>query len=1307
MEIRQELSFFIFGASIDNISHILRTNLHKIDHANNKYICYSIMNRHGTVIDIQSAEQIESRQIVPTRSEFLNGDTVQKSQGLLKSNQPILFLSNDVAQSIAKDQYELILHGIMPCGTKTTVMIKGIYPYVDVETNISTPVADQVVQLKTKLNNQDIEFKHIEVVKGKNFMKFHAEQRQYMRVQFNTLKSRLEFIKMCADAKVNTFSNDRSTYYRVVSRNYEFNLSGWNYIQSYRQVYDGKYKSAISVVCDVKHIAPFDTDSPENINTITHMGFAPNLLKYEQMIVAGFDIEMIPYHPNAFPDADKCLKDSIFMICVTFHFAKKPESILSVILTLKKNEPLDDVLTIVCSDEACLLLTFSHLMHMMQPDFITEFNGGGFDWRNIIIKTRSFGIMPDFLRNMSIARMMSWELKDTMLSRYFQEKVIKIDGATAPCICKTLKMQGYVNFDTLVLFKQIEPKADSHRLDECLKRCNLGGKDSLPIAEMFRIYRQGTAAEMRLVAHYCFIDTCKLQALILKKNVIQDRREIATMSFTSIYDAFYYANGSKVRNLMMNVGEKKGYKFDTTYKPDIKDPDAKFQGAYVVPPIKGVVRPMLSYEEFACENNMPTNVDTLSSGYAYIAEHYDAIVNRSLDKTTIPESLVPYIDYLLTNENHYPVSGLDFSSLYPSIMMTYNITPEKLITDKEYADRMVEMGYRLHEVVFPFLNETVHAWFVQHENVKEKYGLCPSILIDLFAKRANMKKLMKPFAHRKLQLEEEMAVYEGNESFPHMQEYDEVCFEYNYLNSKQGAAKIFMNTFYGEIGNFLSFVCAIETAASVTAMGRYNLELAKKYVETQLKMKVYYGDTDSLYVACNKDHFYEYDRAYYSGKVPKLQYCTNLVTKTFELIEEAKQGVNAHLKANNNTDHLRMAYEEVLYPMVLVSKKKYFGIAHEESVNFYPKKPFLRGLEIVKRGVSEVLKDVCIQIVNQILDIKTTTDMMTLVRNAIDRFFNTKWDVSHFIKTAVYRLDKANPCVKKFIDRYKEMEYPSIPEPNVRFKYIMCKRYRTYDTCGLQIVPSVGDCMELVDRVIAKNIPIDLEYYFNREITGQLGRLIAFYEQFDTVDQNALSDILSEKERYTKIEETIFKNAKKYIAKLASQYSNPFPNKGRLFKNTYQLIAKTIKVKNMKTKNIELMGAPGVQKVIDILDGCHKNRDLGFMRRCIEQKIVNTHGVSIEDSLIEPLFAYVSEHQLFDYLQTRPKEWIANIVHHVRDKYKYDELCLQRESTNDPLDLFSKEELIQCIHEVPYVGLSVDHAKAIQQMIDTINAQFA
>ncbi len=1635
---------------------------------------------NGKCISITNTNQLQKNGI--DRNNFLDKKLKSIVADKIKNNEDILFLGNDISEPIKKQTYCIYMHGITPCGTKTTVIINGIEPYADIRVNDKETVQQAQTRIKDYVAgtfDDNIEISKMEVITAKDFMFYNHVKSKFIRVYFTILGMLTTFITYCKNKNIKTYSNTTSSYYRVVARIHEFNLSGWNIIRNYTKIAKNRSISKAEYVfeIDIADIIGIHDDDEILSIAATH-GYDQSIIRYENMIVASFDIEMIPQKLDNFPDAERNPKDEIFMIAITYHFAKKSESVLNVILSLKPCKPLDDALIIHCKNEACLISAFAKCMALMQPDFITEFNGGGFDWRNVIEKARLLHVLSTFLEDMSLVKLQQWETRPNFTSyfingrnvklltigRSYSMREIKINGATAPSKVRSLKMAGYVGFDTLVVFKQLEPNADSHKLNECLRRCNLGSKDGLDIREMFRIYKKGTTEEMKLVAHYCFIDTFKLQQLLIKKNVIQDHREIANLSYTSISDTFLFAGGSRMRNLLMNRAEKCGYLFDINYKPLIENKDAKFPGAHVVPPKKGIVKPLLRLDEFADKYNGKIDKSKIDDGYKYIEENFKSIYHSSDVITDAPEFIQPYIEYTNTNDNQYPISGLDYSSLYPSIIMTYNISPEKLIIDEEYANKLQEMGKILQFVSFPYCGKIVKAWFVRHNNVKKNYSICGSLLIELFNRRAELKKSLKIWNDRIYKLEQEMKPFiakNEEDKFPRIDEYNEAKFNRVSCDSKQRAVKIFMNTLYGAMGETNSFICAIEVAASVTTMGKYNLMLAKAYTENKLHMKTYYGDsvigdtpiiikrgsnsnikelipieelddrfepyngekecidysnedvyvmtesgyskimkiirhrtnkkmyrvtthigsvivtedhslldenknkitpqdccigtsllhwtpedpinvlnaeimnvpladipddiafvqgfffgdgscghytcistqhkysfalnnqnkeilgkcvkifnnyyddvklkiidtlessgvykaiaigkvkdlvlswrnkfyssrkhkkvpihilngsdetklsflrgyyaadgdkkfhrmsnkgqigsqglfillsdlgynvsinvrddkkliyrvsftnnnqrvhditaikkieemekcidyvydletashhfaagvgrmvvhnTDSLYVSCNKDYFINYDREYFTGKIDKITYGKKLVEETFVQIEVAKSAVNKHLIANNGSAHLKMAYEEVLYPVAFLSKKKYYGVPHEENIDFYPKNLFLRGLEIVKRGSSDVLKDIVNEIIREVMDIRSTKDIIDIIRDAIKRFFTTKWSVDVFAKSKVYRADKNNISVNTMMRRYRELNYPKIPEQNVRFKTVMCKYYPwQYNINGTSSNKlSVGDRMELVDRVIEENLEIDLDYYFENELTGQLARLISFCDIFQEAIENLQTNDVDvstmdeteraayDKEIYKKTEDLLFNAAKKYINNMAKEYSNSFTNKNSLYVDTWREVTNIINTRKdlipFSKKQLYIMN------IFESHDETKIEEDLvRWAQRYLVMKNItmSEQRKNKLSKLMHNINVYMKENEITVEILNGMDIWKKNIIEYIYKEYDYADICncnLPYNKLDEVMSLPDELEYILTMRDL-HPQFNEEHASWIFNMI--------
>ena len=109
-------------------------------------------------------------------------------------------------------------------------------------------------------------------------------------------------------------------------------------------------------------------------------------------------------------------------------------------------------------------------------------------------------------------------------------------------------------------------------------------------------------------------------------------------------------------------------------------------------------------------------------------------------------------------------------------------------------------------------------------------------------------------------------------------EYNSVCFDHNFLNSKQKAIKLFMNSFYGEMGNSDSLFKFIELAGGVTSAGRENIKLIAEFVKKK-GFGIKYGDTDSLYLTCPDSCYEKCDLVYNDkkGTISKLEYWTEMV----------------------------------------------------------------------------------------------------------------------------------------------------------------------------------------------------------------------------------------------------------------------------------------------------------------------------------------------------------------------------------------------------------------------------------------------
>ncbi len=160
---------------------------------------------------------------------------------------------------------------------------------------------------------------------------------------------------------------------------------------------------------------------------------------------------------------------------------------------------------------------------------------------------------------------------------------------------------------------------------------------------------------------------------------------------------------------------------------------------------------------------------------------------------------------------HPPVQGIhdnialfDFASLYPSITITHNISPETLDCDDGCKD-----------------NEKARVPGLDHYFCVKKTGFIPRVLKRLVEKRVELKVLMK-------KEKKGSAVY-------------------NELYNRQYAMKIIANASYGYYGYPGSRWYSRIAAECITAWGRHYI---KEIIGLAQKMgyHVIYGDTDSLFL---------------------------------------------------------------------------------------------------------------------------------------------------------------------------------------------------------------------------------------------------------------------------------------------------------------------------------------------------------------------------------------------------------------------------------------------------------------------------
>ena len=145
------------------------------------------------------------------------------------------------------------------------------------------------------------------------------------------------------------------------------------------------------------------------------------------------------------------------------------------------------------------------------------------------------------------------------------------------------------------------------------------------------------------------------------------------------------------------------------------------------------------------------------------------------------------------------VAVFDFRSLYPTVMVAHNISPDTL--NVEACDDRFE----LDEFDYNFC--------------QDQQGFFPELVEDLVSSRYELKKEMKG--------------------------YDEDSQEYKGIYNRQQAQKILANSFYGYLGYSGARWYSRESAEATTYLGREYIKDSIEIAE-EMGFEMVYGDTDSV-----------------------------------------------------------------------------------------------------------------------------------------------------------------------------------------------------------------------------------------------------------------------------------------------------------------------------------------------------------------------------------------------------------------------------------------------------------------------------
>lgn len=623
-------------------------------------------------------------------------------------------------------------------------------------------------------------------------------------------------------------------------------------------------------------------------------------------------------------------------------------------------------------------------------------------------------------------------------------------------IMKYIDMDGRILIDIMKVIQR-DHKLDSFKLDNVAHHFIGMKKNDVHPNDIFRL-QKGSSTDRKTIAEYCIQDCALCNLLTMKLEILANNIGMSNVCSVPLAYIFMRGQGIKIFSLVAKECRNEDFLIPTIKKVEDGEDEDGYEGAIVLEPKTGI-----------------------------------------------------YIDD--------PVCVLDYASLYPSSMISENLSHDCIVTDPSYDNlpgvEYLDVAYDIYEGSGD-KKQKVGERVCRYVQLEEK-GIIPRILMKLLRQRKETRRKIEwqnvvckdGLTYKGLVSEKDDVVnivcHDGTnvsvikENVAEMSDaYDD--FQKAVLDGLQLAYKVTANSLYGQIGAKTSPIYLKDIAACTTATGRKMIMLAKDYVEKNNEgAEVIYGDTDSIFVkfAVKDEHG---NRVTGKEAIPKVR----------ELGLKASNGVKAILKKPHDLE-----WEKIFYPFVLLSKKRYVANKYEWDDHKYKQNSM--GIVLKRRDNANIVKKVYGGIIDIILNEQNVNKSIDFLSSTLQDLIDGKFPLEDLVITKSLRAEYDNPdkiAHKVLADRIKERDPGNAPNANDRIPYLYIQ---INEQKGQKILQ--GEKIETPEYVRQHKLKPDYEFYITRQIMNPVTQVYALvldklpgYRKPPTYWSEMESRILIEKE---------------------------------------------------------------------------------------------------------------------------------------------------------------------------------------------------
>ena len=307
---------------------------------------------------------------------------------------------------------------------------------------------------------------------------------------------------------------------------------------------------------------------------------------------------------------------------------------------------------------------------------------------------------------------------------------------------------------------------------------------------------------------------------------------------------------------------------------------------------------------------------------------------------------------------HNWVASFDLNSLYPHLMMQYNISPETLIDPEDYSEEMrniLSQGVTVDKMLKKEINTdglvtatiTPNGQFFRTD-IK---GFLPQMMEDMYEDRKKFKKLM-------LKSQQE---YENEKDPNKRYELEKLIAKYNNI---QLAKKVSLNSAYGALGSQYFRFYDLRMALGVTTAGQLSIrwiegkinDYMNKLLDTKDADYVIASDTDSIYLRLG-----ELVSKFMGDKLGDTNKVITFMDKVCEtkiqpFIDKSYKELADYVKAPQQK--MQMKREGLSDKGIWTAKKRYIlNVYNNEGVQYAEPHMKVMGLEMIKSSTPSAIRE--------------------------------------------------------------------------------------------------------------------------------------------------------------------------------------------------------------------------------------------------------------------------------------------------------------------------------------------------------------